>query len=64
MGTDVLVQIEEKNLLSLVLYFDEKSVLTFNFDFSTFLCCQGSMRLLLTSIRDADLQVDHSLLFV
>lgn len=41
-----------------------KSVLILNFDLSTFLCCQGNIILLLTSISDADLQVNHTLLFV
>lgn len=45
-------------------YFAVKSVLILNFDLSTFLCCQGNIILLLTSISNADLQVNHSLLFV
>lgn len=35
-----------------------------NFWQSTFLCCQGNIIVLLTSIRDTDLQVNYSLLFV
>lgn len=51
--------------LFIYIYYIKKNIVKLNCNKSIFfLCCQGNMLLLLTPIRDADLQMNHSLFFV